>query len=396
MDMPTTPLETEVESQQDPGPVRAQYADFDGITLESGVFLGPLTVAYETYGTLSPNRDNAVMVLHALSGDAHAAGIDEQGRVGWWDGMIGPGKGIDTDRYFVICSNCLGGCKGTTGPPSTNPATGRPYGRSFPIITIADMVDVQAMLVEHLGIRQLHNVIGGSMGGMQALDWAVRYPDRIKSAVLIATTARLSPQGIAFNWVGRNAIYCDSARGSSSEHDQAQPKTARGLAVARMIGHITYLSEETMEAKFGRKLALRDLNGYRYSLGENGKTEGEFEIESYLEYQGTAFMRRFDEDSYIIITKAIDHFDLESIYGDLTRAMENIAAKMLILSFSSDWLYPKTMSLTIMRALQAVKKDVSFVSLDFPYGHDSFLVKDAMPVLGRIIRGFLNGVSATR
>lgn len=375
------------------GPVKTQFADFDGIELESGAFLGPLRVAYETYGTLSPKHDNAVLVLHALSGDAHVAGINEKGRIGWWDALIGPEKGIDTDKYFVICSNCLGGCKGTTGPPSINPATGKPYGRSFPLITMGDMVNVQALLVKHLGIDRLHNVIGGSMGGTQALEWAVRYPDMIRSAIVIAATARLSPQGIAFNWVGRNAIYSDPARPyTESDQGDAYHKVGRGLAVARMIGHITYLSEDTMEAKFGRKRALKDVDGYRYSLGENGKEGGEFEVESYLEHQGSTFMERFDEDSYVVITKAIDRFDLEAAHGDLVIAFRNIRAKMLVLSYTSDWLYPTSMSLTIVRALQALNKHVSFVELDLPYGHDSFLVSAGMPTLTRIVRGFLNGV----
>jgi len=376
------------------GPVSTQYAHFDGITLESGVLLGPLTVAYETYGKLTPERDNAIMVLHALSGDAHAAGINESGRTGWWDAIIGPGQGIDTEKYFVISSNCLGGCKGTTGPTSINPETGKPYGRSFPRVTIGDMVNVQAMLVKHLGIERLHNVVGGSMGGMQALEWAVSHPDSVKSAVVIAATARLSPQGIAFNWVGRNAVYCDPARGSAGvDQGSAYEKMGRGLAVARMIGHITYLSEETMEAKFGRKRTFRDVDGCRYVLGENGKEDGEFAVESYLEHQGCTFMERFDEDSYVVITKAIDLFDLEGTYGDLTTAFKNITAKMLVLSFNSDWLYPTSMSLAIVRALQAERKDVSFVELDLPYGHDSFLVNAGIPSLTRIIRGFLKGVN---
>jgi homoserine O-acetyltransferase len=372
--------------------VETRYAEFDGLTLENGSYLGPLQVAYETYGTLSPEKDNAVLVLHALSGDAHAAGIDDKGRTGWWDAMIGPGKGIDTDKYFVICSNCLGGCKGSTGPPSINPGTGKPYGRSFPLITIGDMVNVQAMLVKHLGIERLHDVIGGSMGGMQSLEWAVRYPNMVKSAVVIAATARLSPQGIAFNWVGRNAIYCDPATGiCEPAMGAALQKMGRGLAVARMIGHITYLSEETMEAKFGRR-TLTDLNGYRYTLGENGKEGGEFLVETYLERQGSTFMQRFDEDSYVIITKAIDYFDMERNHGTLEAAFRNIAGKLLVISFSSDWLYPTAMSLAIVRALQAEKKDVSFIELDMPFGHDSFLVTGAMPALTRIMRGFLNGV----
>lgn len=391
--MPLGTIQEYADSDGLYGQVTRQYAQFDGITLESGQYLGPLTVAYETYGTLSPKRDNAVLILHALSGDAHAAGIDEKGRIGWWDAMIGPGKGIDTNKYFVICCNCLGGCKGTTGPPSINPATGMPYGRSFPRITIGDMVNVQAMLVKHLGIARLHNVVGGSMGGMQALEWAVSHADSIRSAVVIAATARLSPQGIAFNWVGRNAINSDPARGNQDgEPVSASQKPGRGLAVARMIGHITYLSEETMEGKFGRKLALKDMNGYRYSLGENGKESVEFAVESYLEYQGSSFMQRFDEDSYVVITKAIDLFDLEGTYGDLRKAFSNISARVLIISFSSDWLYPTAMSLATVRALQAEKKDVSFVELDLPYGHDSFLVSAGMPYMTRIMRGFLDGV----
>jgi homoserine O-acetyltransferase/O-succinyltransferase len=370
-----------------------RYEHFDGLALESGEWIGPLTIAYETYGTLSPKKDNAVLVLHALSGDAHAAGVDESGRRGWWDPMIGPGKGIDTNRYFVICSNCLGGCKGTTGPLTTDPKTGMPYGRCFPMITIGDMVNAQAMLVERLGIERLHNVIGGSMGGMQALEWAVRFPDSVRSAVVIAATARLSPQGIAFNWVGRNAIYNDSTSYAGDEQPQQRDsKTGRGLVVARMIGHITYLSEETMEEKFGRKLRLKDLHGDSYSLGEYGCADGVFEVESYLEHKGNAFMRRFDEDSYIRITRAIDLFDLEAAYGGLTKALERIQARVLVLSFSSDWLYPTSMSLAIVRAMQAVKKDVSFVEIDLPYGHDSFLAQAGMPILTRIVRGFLNGV----
>ncbi len=391
--MPKRSVQEYADSDGSYGRVITQHADFEGIELESGVYLGPLTVAYETYGTLSASKDNAVLVLHALSGDAHAAGVGEDGRLGWWDAMIGPGKGIDTDKFFVICSNCLGGCKGTTGPPSINPATGKPYGRNFPVITIADMVNVQAMLADHLGIKKLHNVIGGSMGGMQALEWAVRFPDRVRSAVIIAATARLSPQGIAFNWVGRNAVYCDPACAITDDAEADKPeKVGRGLAVARMIGHITYLSEETMEAKFGRKLRLKDMNGITYSLGGNGREDGLFEVESYLEHQGSSFMQRFDEDSYLVITTAIDHFDLETSYGGLTEAFKPIQGKVLVLSFSSDWLYPTFMSLAIVRALQAKKKNVSFVELDLPYGHDSFLVNAGMPLLTRTVRGFLNGV----
>lgn len=392
--MPLEPIRTSSDRVDGLGVVKTQYAEFDGIHLESGRYLGPLTVAYETYGELSAARDNAVLVLHALSGDAHAAGVSEDGMLGWWDGMIGPGKGIDTNRYFVICSNCLGGCKGTTGPPSIDPRTGKPYGRTFPLITIGDMVNVQALLMDHLGIDRLHNVVGGSMGGMQALEWAVRFPRRMKSAIVIAATARLSPQGIAFNWVGRNAIYCDPVSGGCPEPgpETSAQKMGRGLAVARMIGHITYLSEESMELKFGRKLKLKDMNGYRYSLGESTMEGGEFEVESYLQHKGSTFMQRFDEDSYVIITKAIDYFDLEGTYGSLPNAFSDIAAKVLVVSFSSDWLYPTSMSRAIVRALQEIRKDVSFIELDLPFGHDSFLIEAGMQPLTRAIRGFLNGV----
>lgn len=373
--------------------MRRLFEHFDGLELETGVYLGPLTVAYETYGHISPAKDNVVLVLHALSGDAHAAGLTENGRPGWWDEMIGPGKGIDTNKYFVVCSNCLGGCKGTTGPPSQNPATGKPYGRSFPRITISDMVNVQAMLMERLGVTRLHSVVGGSMGGMQALDWATRFPEKVKSAVVIAATSRLSPQGIAFDWVGRNAIYSDPASACGTpEVNSDSVRMGRGLAVARMIGHITYLSEQIMERKFGRKLTLKDMDGITYSLGDNDLSCGEFEVESYLEHQGSKFMERFDEDSYITITKAIDYFDLEGQYGDLISAFKSVESKMLILSFTSDWLYPTSMSLAIVRALQALKKDVSFVELDMPFGHDSFLIPAAMPKLTRIMRGFVDGV----
>lgn len=391
--MPTLTAKNGLVAISESQTTRTLYEHFDGIELESGIHLGPLTVAYETYGKLAPGRDNVVLILHALSGDAHAAGVTENGRLGWWDQMIGPGRGIDTDKYFVICSNCLGGCKGTTGPPSTNPATAKPYGRAFPRVTISDMVNTQAMLMERLGVSKLHSVVGGSMGGMQALDWACRFPEKVRSAVVIAATARLSPQGIAFNWVGRNAIYSDPASACGApEVNSDSVRMGRGLAVARMIGHITYLSEEIMERKFGRKLTLKDMDGIRYSLGENETDGGEFEVESYLQHQGAKFMERFDEDSYITITKAIDYFDLEGQYGDLINAFKSVQSKMLVMSFTSDWLYPTSMSLAIVRALQTLKKDVAFVELDMPYGHDSFLIPAAMPKLKRIMGGFLKGV----
>jgi len=341
--------------------------------------LAPIDVAYETYGKLNAAGDNAVLICHALSGDAHVAGYHSPAdkRAGWWDCMVGPGKAIDTDNYFVVCSNILGGCRGTTGPSSENPKTGEPYGLEFPIITIADMVKVQKMLLEKIGVNKLLAVIGGSMGGMQVLQWAIEYPDFVQSAIPIASTTHLSSQAVAFDAVGRNAILADTDFSDGKYKDGQGPD--RGLGIARMIGHITYLSEQGMREKFGRK--LRNSETYRYDFNS------EFAVETYLDYQGQSFVERFDANSYLYITKAMDYFDLEKDYGELTRAFANVKNRFLIVSFSSDWLFTPEQSEAIVKALVAEGKDVSYCSIDSPYGHDAFLLEPE--TLGKFISGFL-------
>jgi homoserine O-acetyltransferase len=351
---------------------------FDSISLDSGATLAPVEVAYETYGELNAAKSNAILVLHAFSGDAHAAGIShENGKPGWWDNMIGPGKAFDTNKYFVICSNVLGGCRGTTGPASINPATGCPYGMSFPVITIGDMVRLQKMLIDSLGIPRLLSVSGGSMGGMQALEWAVAYPDRVVSAIPIATTTRHSAQQIAFNEVGRQAIMADPDWNEGSYYDRVPP--ARGLAVARMVGHITYMSDDSMREKFGRRLRGKENFGFGFDV--------DFEVESYLRYRGSQFVSRFDANSYLYITKAMDYFDLTNGAGTLAAALSEAQARFLVISFSSDWLYPSYQSQEIVRALRARNCDVAYAELPSNYGHDSFLVDVGEQT--ELVRGFL-------
>ncbi len=339
----------------------------DELVLDSGRTFGPITVRYETYGKLDEQRSNAILIVHAFSGDAHAAGLHAgaEHKPGWWDSMIGPGKGINTDKYFVICSNVLGGCQGTTGPGSIDPATGRPYGLSFPVITMHDMIKVQKRLVEHLGISSLLSVIGGSMGGMQALEWAVGYPEMVRSAVVLASTARLTAQGIAFNAVGRNAIISDPLWNEGNYAPDRPP--ARGLSIARMIGHITYLSDESMRMKFGRRLQTRDTFGFDFA--------DQFQVESYLQYQGDKFVERFDANSYIYISKAMDYFDMEEKYGSLADAFDRARAKFLVISFTSDWLYPTYQSKEMVFAMMKSGKDVSYTEINCPYGHESFLLE---------------------
>ena len=349
------------------------------LELECGKTLAPIDVAYEAYGELNEAGDNAVLICHALSGDAHVAGVNspDDRKPGWWDCMVGPGKGIDTNRYFVICSNFLGGCSGTTGPSSINPATGEPYGLSFPIITIADMVKVQKLLLDKLGIEQVLAVIGGSIGGMQVLQWAIEYPDVVKAAIPIAITTHLGPQSIAFDAVGRNAILADSHFAGGQYTDEQGPN--RGLAIARMIGHITYLSEQGMRDKFGRQLR----NGGKYSYDFNS----EFAVETYLDHQGQSFVERFDANSYLYITKAADYFDLAKDYGSLKKAFANTRCRFLVISFASDWLFTPVQSRAIVDALVANSKDVSFCDIASPYGHDAFLLEPQ--TLGSFISGFL-------
>jgi homoserine O-acetyltransferase/O-succinyltransferase len=345
--------------------------------LDCGAALSPVDVAYETYGELNERRSNAILVLHAFSGDAHAAGVSHDGgKQGWWDNMIGPGKAFDTNRYFVICSNVLGGCRGTTGPSSINPETGCPYAMSFPVITISDMVRLQKKLTDHLGIRKLLAVAGGSMGGMQVLEWAVAYPDAVAAAIPIAATARHSAQQIAFNEVGRQAIMADPDFAGGNYYGNKPP--ARGLAVARMVGHITYMSDDSMREKFGRRFRTQE------EMPDFGNV---FEVESYLRYRGSQFVDRFDANSYLFITKAMDLFDLTNGHGSLAAAIENVQARFLVISFTSDWLYPTYQSLEIVSALRGRNRDVAFCELPSNYGHDAFLVDVAEQT--ELIRGFL-------
>ena len=358
--------------------VETQSARFDSLALDCGVMLTPVEVAYETYGALNASRSNAILVLHAFSGDAHAAGVHKAtGRPGWWDGMIGPGKAFDTERYFVICSNILGGCAGTTGPGCIDPTTGRRFSMDFPVVTVPDIVRLQKKLIDRLGIRRLLAVSGGSMGGMQALEWAVAYPEMVAATIPIATTHRHSAQQIAFNEVGRQAIMADLDWNRGDYYDAKPP--ARGLAVARMVGHITYMSDESMKQKFGRRLREKDRPAFDFSA--------EFEVESYLRYRGSQFVDRFDANSYLYITKAMDYFDLSAGRGSLAAALEKTQARFLVISFSSDWLYPSYQSQEIVRALRSRNRDVAYCELSSDYGHDAFLV--TVEEQSDLIRGFL-------
>ncbi|MDZ7262534.1 MAG: homoserine O-acetyltransferase [candidate division KSB1 bacterium] len=369
------------------GIVETKYVTFaeppHEMELESGERLGPITVAYETYGQLNPQADNAILIVHALSGDAHVAGYhsEDDKKPGWWDFMVGPGKPFDTDKYFVICSNVLGGCKGSTGPTSINPKTGKPYNLTFPVVTIGDMVKVQKHLVDYLGVNKLLTVVGGSMGGMQVLEWAIKYPDRVASAIPIATTCRLNAQGIAFDEVGRQAIYAD-ANWKNGNYLDYNVIPAQGLAVARMLAHITYLSEQSMREKFGRRLREKEHYGYDFST--------DFEVESYLHHQGESFIKRFDANTYLYITKAIDYFDLFQEHGSLENAFKNVQAKFLVISFSSDWLFPTRESKEIVRALKVNRKQVTFCEIPAPYGHDAFLLRN--PDMEKMIADFLTHV----
>lgn len=355
--------------------VETSSARFESLSLDSGTVLRGIEVAYQSWGKLNSARSNAILVLHAFSGDAHAAGINHEGKPGWWDNMIGPGKAFDTNKYFVLCSNVLGGCRGTTGPSTVNPETGAPFAMRFPVITIGDMVRLQKRLVEYLGIERLLAVAGGSMGGMQALEWAVAYPEAVAAAIPIAATARHSAQQIAFNEVGRQAIMADPDWCDGQYYGAKPP--ARGLAVARMVGHITYMSDDSMREKFGRRFRVNGQNGF----------ENVFEVESYLRYRGSQFVDRFDANSYLYITKAMDLFDLAGAHGSLGAALERTKARFLVLSFTSDWLYPTYQSLEIVSALRGRNRDVAFCELPSNYGHDAFLVDVAEQ--SEMVRGFL-------
>lgn len=349
------------------------------LRLDCGQTLGPVTLAYEIYGKINEDKSNCILICHALSGDSHAAGRyhPDDPKPGWWDNMIGPGKAFDTDKYCVICSNIIGGCKGSTGPGSINPETGEPYGLSFPMLTIRDMVEAQKALVDYLGIKQLLCVVGGSMGGMQVLQWAVSYPDMIKLAIPIASTARLSAQSIAFNAVGRHAIMADPNWDEGNYYGKEIP--SRGLGIARMIAHITYLSDKSMHKKFGRDLQDKASVDYDFVT--------EFKVESYLNYQGDGFVKRFDANSYLYITKAMDYFDLAEPTGELRRSLSVAKAAFLVISVSSDWLFPPYMSKEIVSGLRRNNLDVSYAEIQSDYGHDAFLLE--VDTMTRLIQSFL-------
>lgn len=356
------------------------------LNLQSGRILGPIEVAYETYGTRAPDDSNVVLVCHALAGDAHAAGIDPEGqRPGWWEAMIGPGKPIDTDRYFVICQNVLGSCKGTTGPSSINPRTKKPYGMKFPVITIRDMVDVQARLLDQLGIQSLLCVIGGSMGGMQALEWAVRYPGRVRSIMPISTTGASSPMCIGFNQICRSAIMSDANWRGGDYYESGEPP-ADGLAIARMIGHLTFMSDKSMRRKFGRKISGRE-GIYAFTA--------QYDVERYLHYNGYNFPKRFDANSYLYLTKTLDTFDVSDGFpGGVEEALSRITARVRFVTFTSDWLYNPADTEALTSILEERGHPVEHFCLRSDYGHDAFLVEHNL--LAPIAGDFLNQVSSGR
>ena len=390
------------------GVTRTRVADLPApLALDSGAVLGPVRIAYETYGKLSAARDNVVLICHALSGDAHAAGVSAEadapsavdgvgaeergirprGGLGWWDNMIGPGKAFDTDRYFVVCTNLIGSCRGSTGPSSLNPARGRPYGPDFPVITVGDMVRAQRAFLTTLGIDTLLAVAGGSLGGMLALEWSVSYPEAVKSCITTASTARLGAQGVAWNAIARNAIMADIDWQGGRYYGTGRAPSA-GIGVARMVGHITYLSDQSLQEKFGRR--LQDGDDYSYTL-----ETPDFAVESYLLHQARSFADRFDANSYLYISRALTYFDLARTHGagSLEQALGRARASFLLLSFTSDWLYPARDSQEIERALKACRKDVEYHNIDAGYGHDSFLLDEVSQTplvsafLERVYRG---------
>jgi homoserine O-acetyltransferase len=357
------------------------------LRLDCGVALDHVCVAYQTYGTLDAEKSNAILVCHALTGDQFLAEAHPiTGKPGWWELMVGPGKVLDTDRFFVICPNILGGCMGTTGPKEIDPATGRPWGLSFPVITVADMVRAQVMLLDHLGIEQLFAVTGGSLGGMQVLECAASYPERVFAAVPIAAAAHHTAQNIAFHEVGRQAIMADPDW-CGGDYQSVGKRPHRGLAVARMAAHITYLSESALHRKFGRR--LQDRTGITYGF------DADFQVESYLRHQGSTFVERFDANSYLYITRAMDYFDLaENHDGVLAEAFRDTPVRFCVISFTSDWLYPTSESRAIVHALNAVAANVSFAEITSDDGHDSFLLDE--PEFRKVLQGFLNGAAEHR
>jgi len=371
----------------EPSSLVARFGVDEPLALDSGSHLADWQIAYQTYGELDRNRANAILIGHALTGDQHVANLHPvTGKPGWWNLMVGPGKPIDTDRYFVICANVVGGCMGTTGPASINPATGKVYGLDLPVITVRDMVRAQAMLLDRLGITTLFSVAGGSLGGMQVLQWAASYPERVFSALPIATGARHSSQNIAFHEVGRQAVMADPDwRGGRYIEAGVSPR--KGLAVARMAAHITYLSDEALHRKFGRNLQDRD----RLTFG----FDADFQIESYLRHQGVTFVERFDANSYLYMTRAMDYFDLAADHGGrLANAFLGTKTRFCVASFTSDWLFPTIENKAVVRALNAAGASVSFVEIETDRGHDSFLLDE--PELFATIRGFLSSAAEAR
>ncbi len=375
------------DEAENPSSLVATFGPDQPLALDSGHSLDHLQIAYQTYGTLNEERSNAILVCHALTGDQHVANDNPvTGKPGWWSLMVGPGKPIDTDRYFVICSNVVGGCMGTTGPASTNPATGRAYGLDLPVITVRDMVRAQAMLIDRLGIDTLFSVAGGSLGGMQVLQWAAAYPERVYSALPIATGARHSSQNIAFHEVGRQAVMADTDwRGGRYIDVGVSPR--KGLAVARMAAHVTYLSEEALHRKFGRNLQDRDKPTFGF--------DADFQIESYLRHQGSTFVDRFDANAYLYMTRAMDYFDLAADYGGrLANAFLGTKTRFCVISFTSDWLFPTIENKAVVRALNAAGASVSFVEIETDRGHDSFLLDE--PLLLSTVSGFLSAAASAR
>ncbi|HLM41565.1 MAG TPA: homoserine O-acetyltransferase [Microvirga sp.] len=386
--MISAPLPPEPRNQIDePSSLVARFDAGEPLVMDAGVALAPWQIAYQTYGSLNRDRSNTVLICHALTGDQHVANMNPvTGKPGWWTTMVGPGRPVDTDRFFVICANVIGGCMGTTGPASINPATGEPYALDFPVVTVRDMVRAQAALLDRLGIESLFCAVGGSMGGMQVLQWAASYPERVFSALPIATSARHSAQNIAFHEVGRQAVMADPDwRGGRYLKEGTRP--AKGLAVARMGAHITYLSEVALHRKFGRNFQDRSAPTFSFNA--------DFQIESYLRHQGLSFVERFDANSYLYVTRAMDYFDIAAEHGgSLARAFKGTATRFCVISFTSDWLFPTSDSRALVHALNAAAASVGFVEVESDKGHDAFLLEE--PEMFAAARGFIDAAARVR
>jgi homoserine O-acetyltransferase len=387
MSQPASLISEPLAQIDEPSSAVARFGADQPLMMDAGIALAPWQIAYQTYGTLNAERSNAVLICHALTGDQHVASRNPvTGKPGWWETMVGPGRPVDTDRFFVICANVIGGCMGTTGPASTNPATGRPYALDFPVVTIRDMVRAQAALIDRLGIESLFCVVGGSMGGMQVLQWAASYPDRVFAALPIATAARHSAQNIAFHEVGRQAVMADPDWRRGRYQDEGV-RPSKGLAVARMGAHITYLSEVALHRKFGRNFQDRQAPTFSF--------DADFQIESYLRHQGMAFVERFDANSYLYVTRAMDYFDLAAEHGGvLANAFKGTKTRFCVISFTSDWLFPTSDSRAVMHALNAAGASVGFVEIESDKGHDAFLLEE--PEMFAACQGFIDAAARAR